>query len=425
MVEKRGDKYCVLHGHPMTPGSKTDKPIGSVIKCFDTEAEAQAMHKAILISEAKREIKAFDNSIKKTFQIKTISAFTDMKLSQEEILKNINPEDLAKIKEINYHPYFRAYSMAHEGTFTPRIIGEKEPKPIKWTRQAIQSIKNIVVKGIKFFKGHNEDNSTDNRKSFGEVVSNFEKEIDGKIHHIVVGYFPDKNAIVDSDIISMEADWTFLDNAGKWIADKIENITGIALGDSRIEQPAFTKAKLLGAVQANLEKETKMEITFQDVVNFCKERNVWPSQIYSIDQIKSDREFMKHFIEFETKEKDYKDKLKTIEDKAKIAEDKLKVIEGDYNKQTAKSRFDNQLKTNNITLTEKEKLFIDSQFKTLSDFSDESLKKFIDVSRESYKEMAKQGLFGEKEKPIDIANKPILPVNSDITPENNEYVLPD
>jgi DNA adenine methylase len=57
-VVKRGGKWCVVHGHPMKPGSKTDKPIGSIIKCFpgtsEGKARAIAMHRAIIISEAKR-----------------------------------------------------------------------------------------------------------------------------------------------------------------------------------------------------------------------------------------------------------------------------------------------------------------------------------------------------------------------------------
>jgi len=39
VVEKRGDKWCVIHCH----GSEKGTPI----KCFNTEAEAQAMHRAI------------------------------------------------------------------------------------------------------------------------------------------------------------------------------------------------------------------------------------------------------------------------------------------------------------------------------------------------------------------------------------------
>jgi len=50
-VEKRGDRWCVVHGHPKKAGSKTDKPEGSIIKCFsgpDAKSRAQAMHKAIM-----------------------------------------------------------------------------------------------------------------------------------------------------------------------------------------------------------------------------------------------------------------------------------------------------------------------------------------------------------------------------------------
>lgn len=54
-VVKRDDKWCVVHGHPQKPGSKTDKPEGSVIKCFPTKEQAEAMHKAIIISQIKKE----------------------------------------------------------------------------------------------------------------------------------------------------------------------------------------------------------------------------------------------------------------------------------------------------------------------------------------------------------------------------------
>jgi DNA adenine methylase len=53
-VVKRGDKWCVVHGHPIKPGSKTDKPPGSIIKCFPTKEEAVAMHKAIIVSQKRR-----------------------------------------------------------------------------------------------------------------------------------------------------------------------------------------------------------------------------------------------------------------------------------------------------------------------------------------------------------------------------------
>ena len=58
-VEKRGGYWCVLHGHPKNPGSKTDKPIGTPIKCYSiakygeegARKRAYAMHYAIQKSE--------------------------------------------------------------------------------------------------------------------------------------------------------------------------------------------------------------------------------------------------------------------------------------------------------------------------------------------------------------------------------------
>ena len=59
MVRKKNGKWCVLHGHPQKKGSKTDKPIGAVIKCFpgtpEGKAQALAMHAAILLSEKKND----------------------------------------------------------------------------------------------------------------------------------------------------------------------------------------------------------------------------------------------------------------------------------------------------------------------------------------------------------------------------------
>jgi hypothetical protein len=59
MVEKRGDSWCVLHGHPKKEGSKTDKPAGTPIKCYSiakygedlARKKAFAMHYAIQKSE--------------------------------------------------------------------------------------------------------------------------------------------------------------------------------------------------------------------------------------------------------------------------------------------------------------------------------------------------------------------------------------
>jgi len=64
-VEKRGDEWCVLHGHPQKTGSKTDKPAGTPIHCYSiaefgeegARKKAMAMHYAIQMSEARGDSK--------------------------------------------------------------------------------------------------------------------------------------------------------------------------------------------------------------------------------------------------------------------------------------------------------------------------------------------------------------------------------
>jgi hypothetical protein len=54
MVEKRGGKYHVVHGHKRKKGSKTDKPKGTTITSFDDPQEAYAMHYAIQKGQERR-----------------------------------------------------------------------------------------------------------------------------------------------------------------------------------------------------------------------------------------------------------------------------------------------------------------------------------------------------------------------------------
>lgn len=62
MVVKRGNKWCVVHAHPQKPGSKTDKPPGTPIHCYEfipgnkrsearAKAKANKMHRAIVYAE--------------------------------------------------------------------------------------------------------------------------------------------------------------------------------------------------------------------------------------------------------------------------------------------------------------------------------------------------------------------------------------
>jgi hypothetical protein len=61
------------------------------------------------------------------------------------------------------------------------------------------------------------------------------------------------------DICSQEAEWNLFEVAGQYIADKCQEITGIALGNSKTETPAFKDAKRLAFLQCFNENEEKKE----------------------------------------------------------------------------------------------------------------------------------------------------------------------
>lgn len=319
--------------------------------------------------------------------------------SNSEIMNMIDDDVIVDIKLKDKHPFFQAYSICHEGISTPTLIGEKA-KPINWGRKAIQSIKDVVKKGVKFFFGHNDDNSTEGRKALGEIVGYKEKEIDGKLNSVIVGYFPPetKEEVKKYDICSQEAVWNFFESAGQLIAGTIDKLTGIALSSSEVDKPAFSGAKRLGFVQAFENKdigENKMDgksaITFEDVKHAIREMNIHPSQLYNLDEIKKDREFG-NIVENENKITEFEDQKKKLEDSLKVATRQNQL-------NTAKGRLADIMK--DMQLTEKEVKYIDTQFsETVDDISDEGLKGFVETQKNICKDVI--SFFGVKDDDITI-----------------------
>ncbi|HDY87479.1 MAG TPA: hypothetical protein ENH82_05095, partial [bacterium] len=170
-------------------------------------------------------------------------------LSADEIAQAIPPEIMQKIKAANQSPYFQAYSLAKEGMSKPRVIGEGQ-KQIAWPRKAVETLGTVIKTGLQFFFGHNSDNSTNGRRSMGQVVGKIAKNIGGALNQIVIGYFPNRSEAEKNNICSIEADVEMTDiPGGMSIAEKVISITGIALANSTQEQPAFAGAVRLGSLQ--------------------------------------------------------------------------------------------------------------------------------------------------------------------------------
>lgn len=324
-------------------------------------------------------------------------------LASVDPLDFVAPADLALLKAKDPHPYLQAYSFCHEGVAHPTVLGEKA-KPITWLRQAVETIRRVVVKGVKFFLGHNEDSSTDGREALGEVVGSGERELDGKLHHIVVGYFPDKARVQALDICSQESDWDLIPGPLGYVADKLIKLTGIALSSSKTDRPAFPGAVRLGAVQAFAYKDNSgapdgvpgpkahrrlqmsdiMNATFQELDQALRARNVFPSQVFTLDQLKADRNFSPLIAKAEKYDAD----VEAVRNELKAANDKIKALETDTatarrsaELATAPSRLETLAKKAKEPLTEKQLAFAKSRLtEKVADLSDKGLEEFLSDS---------------------------------------------
>lgn len=127
--------------------------------------------------------------------------------------------------------------------------------------------------------------------------------------------------------------------------------------------------------------------TFQEVKDFIRERNVFPNQLFSVDDLKNDRVFAPILAEGDTA----KEKLKTLEgeneDLKKKSADAIRANEN----AGAKGRFEKLIPEG---ATERQKAFYLKRFDParLEKLDDEALKTYLDAEAKEYAEHAK--LFG-------------------------------
>lgn len=331
-----------------------------------------------------------------TFEREIKLQCTALALHPQEIKNNIPINVLNEIKNKYSQPYFRAYSIAHEGIATPRFIDDNntDTKSTKWGRKVIQSIQGVLKKGVQFFVGHNSDNSTEGRKPIGEIVATFQKNINHKLHHIAIGLFPDKLEAGKYDVCSLEGDVTGKDYEDISVIESVKNITGIALGNSAYDKPAFPGAVYLGAIQAFGDiavvdpptpkiKSEEITMTFEEIKKAVKELNIFPAQLYTEDDLKQDRVYGKLFDQIKTAT-EAETTLKTqLADK----DTEIKTLQKDIALTGSKEKLTKLFPEG---LTDSQKTFIEKKFtpETVEDLADEKIKVFIDDSLKDYSEFA-------------------------------------
>jgi len=250
-------------------------------------------------------------------------------------------------------------------------------------------LKEKIKEGTKFFINHGKGtNDHEGRDSVGEIVSSYTDIIDGKLSNVVIGHFPDKAKVKDMDVCSIEAELdTYEDN----VVSDVDKISGVALGNSQRDHPAFPGALRLGAVQCfnnsgeeEKEEMAKEKITFNEVKEAVREMNIRPRQLYTMDEIKDDREYGKQFETISTLTSENERLLKENEDIKTANQDTVKKSEI----ATANTRLDERLKEG---FTDLQKSFIKNQFnpEKMEAVTDEALDTFVEDSKKDFAATAK------------------------------------
>lgn len=341
-------------------------------------------------------------------------------MANSEIMGMINQNVFQRIKNIDESPEIRVYVVGHEGTAKPNMVGAGQ-KIFQYFREAIQKLGDKLKDGVMAFHNHGiGSNSHEGRDPVGELIGKSVKEIGGKLSALAAVYIYPKHRSKNLDIASIEADVAYsVDKDGIAYVDDFETITGIALGDSRINKPAFPGATLLASMQAFQTERGKFNhnngggrMTREELKAAIKEGNFSPSDFFNEGDLSSDSSVKRLTSKAEqTGYEHHKQKVerqlgKPIDDYVKESDEKIKGLTKE--KDELNSKFFITTKTNPIfrtivgekKLSKQKETFVEKALTrfTATAKTDEELKvelvKFVDSQIKEFEETAK--IFGVK-----------------------------
>lgn len=231
-----------------------------------------------------------------------------LNMASNEIRDMIPEDTLRRIKNDDPDPLFKAFVVGHPGTAYPKEVG-KGSVVLKWIQSAIRSLVDVLKRGTKVFHGHNADSSHEGRTSIGEVVGKALKDIKGQMSAIAAVYIYPMFNHLELDVASIEADVTVdPQSPDTFKAVGVKEITGIALGDSSNETPAFSGAKLIGQLQAFRDQSSQHKkgdgmdkMTIDEIRTVIKENSIPPSDLFDRETL-TDDPIVKGFVKAEVKE---------------------------------------------------------------------------------------------------------------------------
>lgn len=348
----------------------------------------------------------------------------------------VGQERISQIKKTDSNPLFVAYTVIQEGMSKPKVLGEGG-KSIFWPKEVVNKALSVLKKGLQFFKGHGDNtNSHTGRKPVGEIVGNISKNIKGKLSQIVIGYFPNKEDVKEADICSIESDILVKEiDKTTDIASSIKNISGIALENSRVENPAFEGAVRLASLQCFVDESNqdknknvpgRVNMTYEDFLNArfewfaraIKDKSVFPNQLFTEDDLRNDRNFSTLFAG----KADLEKQIATLTEENNTFKTKVGELESKSLQSDAKDRFTGLLPAG---LTDRQKKFIVAKFKPseITDLTDEGLKQFITKSQDDFKTVAQ--IFNLEEENTGQTGNENNTDNNNISKDATEEVLED
>ena len=237
--------------------------------------------------------------------IRTFNA-TIMEMASSEILSHIPANVYEEIKTKDQHPVFRAYVIGHEGISEGKVVGAGDVVK-RWFASAVEKIVEKLQYGTKIFHKHAKTNVHSGRGVIGHIVGKAKQIIDDNLSAIAIAYIKPEYRDLKLDVASIEADVILSDDKDRGIYDaNVEDITGIALGDSSVNRPGFPGASLLSSIQAFADQSQfnkgggDMGITINEVRDFIKAGNLKPSDIFGLGDLTKDPMVGEH-IEAEKK----------------------------------------------------------------------------------------------------------------------------
>ena len=360
-------------------------------------------------------------------------------MAESEIMAMVSRDLLAEIKATDSSPVLKAFVVGHEGEAHGNLIGVGNIVK-KWFGDAIEKLNNKISVGLKLFHGHAATNDTEGRVSIGKVVGKSLLNIKDRLSSVVACWIYPEYRHLPLDVASIEADIDLVgDSQDRLYVADVNEISGIALGNSEIETPGFPGATLLGQLQAFAETTLNKgdnKMTLAELKEAIKEGKFQVSDLFDRESI-----FADSLISEQVKEKvsnasgyNYRKLEDLTEERAtlkkELEEAKTKITESEKEKNTLKlesaktkigSLFEAQ-KTER-KLDEKQVKFIQNRLGGFTPQKVEDLEKelngHLDAELKEYATYAKD-VFG-----IEVEGKPSEGGNGGIGPEGTKPGGPD